>query len=426
MVYIINAFAEIQSLISNDSQTVTPAGELSPRAKAYTRDLRTYSDPGLYPGTTVHVFNCKQNGINIAVPVSGVNRALDIAHQISENYTGSSTGRTFLENTFPDMTGISVESDVPVSGKTLIEKIECNFEIGGVTFLLKLYMSSPYFEENYDEYEIRVVPPIIPVSSLRDSYNNVLSLLNTVSSADKASMEEDALDGVPASHRRIYTLRWQDTDNNTILTDWVILGWGVESMRTDVILEAIRQYLTLNSGSSIESWKDYLPDIQVEDNFTFIPLWDQEARVAGNGIDAHYRPVINIGNIGAIGNENYATRSQTEWSEQGELMVLLRKSIPMLVIAGLGNSNQERQFGTMYSDYTLFNINDPVAGYISPSTISVIQSLEILTALAENFTGATVLPGNVTKNIINNKTFLETAVDGMLLKVLVRSDFVRP
>lgn len=100
MVYIINAFAEINDLISNNSRTVSPAGELSPRAKAYTRDLRVYTDPGLYPGTTINVFSCKQNNAEVAVPVAGVDRALNIAHQISENYGGSSTGRNFLETTF--------------------------------------------------------------------------------------------------------------------------------------------------------------------------------------------------------------------------------------------------------------------------------------------------------------------------------------
>ncbi|UKZ10987.1 virion structural protein [Vibrio phage C-ZP2022] len=426
MVYIIDAFAEIQSLISNDNKVTTPAGELSPRAKAYTRDLRTYSDPGVFPGTTIHVFSCKQNETDVAVPLAGVSKAMDIAHQISLNYTGGSTGRTFLEDTFNDLYSVAVGSDVPVSGKTLIDHIEVNFDVGGNTFLLRLYMASAYFEANYKEYEIAVVPPIFPVTQLQDTFTNVVALLNNVDPTDIAALESDTIGKTPASHRTVYRLRWKDADNNQINTFWTIIGWGAESMRTDVILQAIRDYLTLNSGSSIDTWRNYLPDIQVEDNFTFVPLWDQEAVSAGNGIDAYYRPILNMGEAIKIGAENFQTRNATEWAEQGEMMTIFKKSLPMVVIGGLGNSNEERLFSTMYNDYTMFMVNEPVSGHVSNTTKTAIQTLETLAMLAESYSGVTVLPGNITRNVINNKTFLETAVDGMLFKMLVKADYVRP
>lgn len=426
MIYIINAFAEFQDLISNTSQTTTPGGELSPLARAYTRDLRTYTDAAVYPGTYLQVFSCTANNVEVAPPVAGITKALEVAHRIASDYQGGSTGRDFLETEFPDIYSVTVEADVPVAPKTLMEKVEYNYDSGGDTYLVKLYMSTSYFEENYDLFEIAVVPPIYPITELQDSYNNVLAKLDAVDPTDISALETDTINGTPASHRRVYKLRWRDADDNTINTLWTILGWGVESMRTDNILEAIQKYLTTQSGQSIETWKNYLPDIQVEDNFTFIPLWDQVAVSAGPGIDVYYRPVMRVGEIPTIGAENFSTRSQAEWEEAGEVLTLLKKSLPMLVIGGLGNSGEERLFSTMYPDYTIFNTNDGVAGHVGAITVTAIQALETLAMLAESYSGTTVLPGNITRNVINNKTFLETAVDGMLFKMLVRSDYVRP
>lgn len=426
MIYIINAFAEFQDLISNTSQTTTPGGELSPLARAYTRDLRTYSDAGVYPGTYLQVFSCKANNVEVAPPVAGITKALEISHRIAADYQGGATGRDFLESEFPDIYSVKVEADVPIAPKNLMEMFECNFDSGGDTYLLKVYMSSKYFEENYELFEIAVVPPIYPVTELQDSYNNVRAKLDAVDPTDISALETETINGTPISHRRIYKLRWKDGNDNTINTLWTVLGWGIESMRTDNILEAIQRYLLDQSGQTIETWKNYLPDIQVEDNFTFVPLWDQVAVSAGPGIDVYYRPIVRFGEMPAIGAENFQTRSQSEWEEAGEITTLLKKSLPMLVIGGLGNSGQERLFSTMYPDYTIFNTNDAVGGHIGAITVTAIQTLETLAMIAENYSGTTVLPGNITRNVINNKTFLETAVDGMLFKMLVRADYVRP
>lgn len=421
-VIIIDAFAEIPSLIDNDEGVVSAGGELSPLAKAYSTDVKTYTDDVNYPGVSLKVFSSKSDGNDIAIPSAGYTKALEVSHTILNNYTGGG-GRAFIETNFPDFTNVSTDADVVTGGTSLISRLECNFTVGSDVVLLRLFMASEFFETNYEEYTIKIIPPLSPVTGLLDNYNVVDTKIKQTTAAEIAAIENETRDNKPNSHRTVYTLRWKDINDNELKTDWIVLGYGVASMRTDNILEAIREYLVANSSSPISTWKTYLPDIEVEDNFTFIPVWSNIAVSAGGSVDAYYNPIIATGKIGDIGFANFATRSKTEYETQAEIVTMRYKSLAMITIGGLGNTDQERLFSTMYPKYTIFRTGDAVGGEIPQTVLDVITALETLAALCEVYDGTQILPGSVIPLDIDGKTFLETAVDGMLLKMLTKLTF---
>lgn len=426
MAYKVKLFVEIADLISNTNDVIAVAGEMGPNSKAFTPDLKVYSDHATHPGYTANVLSSKQNDADVACPQEVIDRSLDMVKNLYNSYTGGDAVG-FLGTIYSDLLDVSVEADVSTGGKTLVEQVKATMQVNSEAAVMEIYIADAFLTLNYDEAIVKVVPPLNPVTQLIDTFDNVSARITSRSTVEKFELEETIRASQPNSHRRSYTLRWVDPTNtaNVVNTEWTILGYGPKSMQTDFILEAVREYLLANSSLTIDQWKEYLPDLTVEDNFTFIPFWDNVALSAGPGIDSYYRPIIKMQTAAAVGNANFTRRTVEEFTELGEIVSTIFRNLQMIAVPGLGNSDNELSFANIFDDYTLIPSTNADYLNISSLTRNALEGLERLVILCEAWTAITVLPGDITVENIDGRNFLVTSVDGILYKVLVSSDFSR-
>jgi hypothetical protein len=220
-------------------------------------------------------------------------------------------------------------------------------------------------------------------------------------------------------------LRWNDPADLTkqFITYWTILGHGPNSNRLDNILGAIRNYLATETNFTVDQWKAYLPDILTTENFTLIPLWDNVSLTAGPGLDSVYNPTVNQAEVVDRVKKFLPNRTATELSTQGQTFNHIWRGIPIFAIAGTSNPLERSTWKLSYPDYVVLNFNDQNLDRVSVRTRATIEAIERLCAIGLEYAGTGVLPTGYSPAIIDGRTYLETTVSGMVLRVLTYKSF---
>ncbi|AXH70748.1 virion structural protein [Vibrio phage BONAISHI] len=422
----VKAFIEITDLVDNAQGAVAGIGELSDYSRTFSTDKRDYSLDA-YPGIDLIVFNATQNSVRTLISNAVKTKILEVANNIITNLTDSQTGTEFINGVHPELTNVSTSAVVEFNSKFYLQSLKFTYNDVGEDTEVELWFSDSTFRTEYPDREIRISPPLGTVNSLYDTYVNAKNALDVVTMPVALAQKESIRDNTSPTEERLYELRWVDPADpaNTIVTYWTALCYGPTATISENILEAIRTYLTDNTAYTVEQWRTYFPEILTLENFVIVPLWDNTAKEVSPNVTPIYSQTTKLRDIETNMLKVLPDRTSAEIFDNGETTVHVWNNILMFTIAGSGNPSARNAFSKVYPDFTIMSFNDQNVNQISQATMNVIQGIETLLAIAEDYTpGSVTLPAEVTEYEANTRIYLEKTIDGMVIRLLTKSSYL--
>lgn len=303
--YLFKGFVAIDTLISNVPNVTAPIGEISTYSMTFSRDKLVYNN-AVNRALTIYSFNSNSSITgNLPVPTVIQNKGFEILNwiynrQINRNVVETKDDfLTALINQFlPTCDNLSIGDLVlAVDGHQFPEYITWkNRDYTTENNLNKVWFSDSAFRQQYDSYEIVVVPPIDVVEAFYQSSSQVATLINSRSYSRTLEKIQIARNNSPETILAAMSYDYVDPLNaNTIIpTNWSVLIYGPAGNNTDVLKQSIRDYILSNSIHTAEEWKIRLPDIFKRTEFVLFPRWFNYAIPNLNLQSGIYSPIINL------------------------------------------------------------------------------------------------------------------------------------
>lgn len=424
MSHIIKGFLTINTMLDGEMNNVAPLGELSPYARTFST-VKTTIAKRTYESVSIEIFSCKEDGIIKNLPIGTEEYLLSRMEDVVDNFVSSLDFADQFTSRYPSDSLTAMGNGVSHDGKTLPSFMEWRTIVDGEPTIFKIWLSDPAFREEYDEFEIRVIPPVPNPNDLSASQSVLMTILAEYDYESRLNAIELARNNDPATKTITIRLTWVDPTNDfsTNLV-WTLVVYGNKGLLRDNQLEAVRNYLLRETGKTATQWLPNLPDLVIHTVLTIIPLWDKVALRSSGSVDYVLSPVISSAEIAQKAKVRYGSAGPTSL-ELSRLVyaVAAYKSIGFLAIPE-PNGGQESKFTDLYPDYAIIAINDINLNRLAEKTRSAIMAIEKGIRLAEVDTAGATLPLDHNRITENGITYISYVTNGVTHRVVTKQTYL--
>lgn len=433
--YELKAFAHIGALVDNNRTVVAPIGELSPTAFTYAREKEYYST-ATAPGQGLVVFSSKRDTVPekansvLATQLIEVSKwAYGQAQAGSFNITTESFRTRFIAEYSTVFSLYATGTMIKAADNVYMPSYIELRDVANDDLRYRIWYSSEAFEQQFDEYEIKVVPPIDHLDAFFESAINVAEALAGRTQDVTIEMMQAAREGYPETYLRSEMFEWYDQSNPNPTARkpvyWNVVIYGIAGNNIDAIKEALRAFVLANSTHTKDEWATIFPEIFTATEFIIVPMWGQESvpnKVISTGL---YSSITNM-KLGMVQlkrlvrGEGYTNA----WMDlHGELFGVSHKALQAAVIGGPKNRDGIVELFQRYPDY--INV-DPVGndfGRMNPETRRFVLALEALLKSAEVMTPDSSVPPKFSRTVRDGVMYLVQTVDKFQFLVVSRYSY---
>jgi hypothetical protein len=405
--YELKAFALIGALVDNTRAKVAPVGELSSRGFTYSRE-KEYFNNAAAPGHNLVVFSSKTDGTVAQTDAALANQLLLVVKWIYEQAAAGA----FLSTTDSFRTAFIAQWNATYSLYTTGAMVQAGTNVWCPGYIeirpqtddtrhYKLWFADEAFTQQYDEYEILVVPPIEDIEIFFEGSDSINDALAARTPDVLMQAIEAAKDGDPESFLQSEPFDWVDPNNIVAnkTTYWSVVIYGIAGRNIDAIKEAIRDYILANSEHSKDEWEVIFPEIFTATEFIIVPMWGQysvpnkvEQTGLGSSITKFRTGEAQL--LRLVRGEGYTQ----EWLEEhGEVMATTHKQYNAVVIGGPKNRDGIVELYQRYPDYMAIRSTDTDVMRMDPETRRFILALEAMMIIAEGMTPDSTVPVQYTR-----------------------------
>jgi hypothetical protein len=306
--YALKGFISNTPFSDNTPGAKAKLGELSKHSRTFSRESGEYSDQDIAPNLTLTTFISKNGDVSVEMPALITKQTLEVANFIYAQTLGGQLDilpAVMLENLLTDFVGKASEFEcgnmVSNGVYTLPEWVswKCLNDPAHPDNFLKVWFVDNSFQQQYDEYEIYVIPPLAVLNNFFKPGSEVEAMIDNLTSSDTMERIQAAKAGYPETVVRTNTYNYIDPLNSAhvVPTDWSVLIYGAAGDNVDAIKDALMAYILANSTHTRNEWTKIFPDIFKRTEFILLPLWDQYAipnRELATGI---YSPQIQLATV---------------------------------------------------------------------------------------------------------------------------------
>ena len=395
-------FAHFGGLVNNTPDEVATIGEISSLSITFNKDKQLYSLTN-YPGLTVIGFKSCDDGNEIQISEQD---QLDILKVCDWTYKETIAGR------IKEPLDSYRQSFIQKFGKefALIDSgrhLEFNNKYGPeyVTFApigksqkeqWKIWFADESFFNQYDIYEIAVVPPIRNIDDFFNSYQKVYDLVQPVNTVDIENRANKEIGKYPPTTRRVDMFDWVDrTDKKrTIPTSWTTIHWGDAGNNIDAVKEAIRDYILKNSKYPRDDWAEIFPEIFTSTEFIILPAYHKIAvpdKTRETGVDS---PLLRDAELKKLAKAVVrGTGYTTAYIDKVmTYATTLHRSLGIGIVGGPENRDSIYYFDQRYPDYANIPTTHVDFGKMSEETREFVMLLSSMLMAAEELTKNTSVP----------------------------------
>lgn len=439
----LNAFVEIPALANNAIEKIGIFGELSVKARTYTKDIRNYVDKSAYPSIELTTFAIlDEKSVPIPTPPEDLtNTALSVSNFLYTQYSNNAIplppSKPTLVNAvaaeFSNLRNVRIgdilNSESP--GKRLIDYIRYDITIDSKLWRVTLWFSDAKFRLQYPLYDIVVIPPLGDIARLIDTPAMVIEALSSITVDYTINRIAAITNEHSATTVYTHTLRWHDPLGGSARADtkWTVVIYGSAGNDLDLIKDAIRRYLSDNSTS--DKWPVIFPDLYSENEFLLMPLWGMLATPTEGYDDGLYSSLINAHDIDLqaarlipasfMGVVNLDTLKQKYLG----VMATTYRGIMVMNMGNPNNVGSKIVFKDMYPDYMAVSTDRSDFARMSSITQEfVLKFLETL-EIARNYTLNSTLPSGYTKATKANREYIGFDYEGFTYYVLTRIGYLK-
>lgn len=442
--YALKGFIKYSNLINNDTAVVSLLGEMSPISMSYAKEKGYYTDI-LAPGVELVSMSglLTESSVTSKAPVPGdvAEFTIAVGKWIFDNCTNSSilglTSGQYLDyinaiNTYftasgyanydfanlliGDMVTLSVPSQ---TDKKMPEwmSFSITYDDAGTdkTSTVKIWFSDTAFRNQFDEYEIVVVPPITTLDDFFLPYTQVKNLIDAFTPPVMMQKIATAVDIYPPTLVKTNMYTWHDDQlpPNTINTPWTVVIYGIFGNNNDLIVQAIIDYILDNTSHTYEEWVEIFPDIFKTTEFTITPMWNRYAIPNMTLTAGVYSPMLNQGQD--IANVLPTVAAYGAPFVNLHLMsgLFTYKSLAFYVVGSPNNKDNLFDFDDVFEDYIAVDTNSLDFGKMSAKTQNWVTFILELLLIAETVTPSSNIPFTCTKIIRNGILYIASSYDNI-------------
>lgn len=433
--YVMKGFMTYDPLDNNAVNAIASFGELSTYAKTFSPDTQTYVavvDQSvalvLFTSATTNPNNPQSGGASSgnasfmtyqAPKIAYTNTALALGawlYSQSVATTLATNQVTLANNILAEFTGQMTNIQVGViiansNGQSMPEWVSYVQTDGTNANYVKLWFSDASFREQYDQYIIRVVPPLANLDDFFQASTTVIPEIGTISLTTLLGQAQQVSNSQPYTTILAPSYGYLNPNNpiatnpaNFTAVPWPVLIYGQAGDNVDSIKQALINYILANSTHTENQWSAIFPDIFNTTEFIITPMWDQYS-VPNLTLDAGvYSPIVNAASAVTIAQKTAIGPNYTA-SYIGSNMDVVNsayKSMSFLSIGSPTNRNAIVRLVQQWPDYMSVGTTNPDFNRMQPATQQWIMLLQLLFQTAETMTTYSDLPGGVTRLIRGN------------------------
>ncbi len=418
---VIKGFITIPSLINNLPGQISKLGELSDFSATYAREKADYQllDVADYRLTTFMAYDTVSK-LNIEVEDNQVRqifeviaKAITYANANIRPYDSEDFRNSILAQMFGKIRELELGEFIDNGSMALPGWISW-FNISTGAFI-RVWLSDDAFQDQYDEYEIVVIPPIVPVEDMFDSYGIVSNKISNIKLSDFNLKVENARNGDPESYIRFLSFNFYNVNNKAqfISTPWCILVYGKAGDNIDTIKDNIIAYLLSHSTRSRNDWEIILPEIFKRTEFILIPRWDKMSIPNLTEMSGLYSSIVEPLECIAFAKSVATTYDPSFIENNCYIMPFDYKGLSIVVINGNNNIESKARFNGIFYDYIPVPSTSLDFNRMTQNTRDWILLIEQMLIEAEKAKPYSSYSRNLRKIIRNDVTYVTGVYDNI-------------
>lgn len=306
--YAMKGFISSVPFNNNTPGVSAKLGELTKHSLTFSRESGQYINPTRAPNLTLTTFVSKEEQTAIEMPALLQEQTLDVAQFTYAQTVGGQTEiipAVYLENLLTAFVGkaTNFECGLMISDgvHTLPEWVSWTSvaDPAHPNAYVKIWFVDQSFQQQYDEFEIVVVPPFDVLNNFFRPGSEVDAALGALSVEEAQDRIQTAMGAYPATVVRTNTFSYVDplNANHTVPSNWSVIIYGASGDNVDSIKDALMAYILANSDHTRAEWTVIFPDIFKRTEFILVPLWDQYAIPNRELMTGIYSPQVQVATI---------------------------------------------------------------------------------------------------------------------------------
>jgi hypothetical protein len=428
--YKFRGFVTIRPLWSNTPNVVSPIGELSAYGSTFAKDTQLYAKAA--SDVAVVGFTSSAAGVYLAAPDLIQTQVIEIAEWVD----GRQKALTLTENAkdfklafeiqFPTAAGMVEIGEMVTASSGRLYPSYVAWK--SLTYLQDnsciLYFSDEVFRQDYDDYEVVVIPPLAPIDTFFIGWAEACKLVEAVTWSDVIENIQVARKESPETILTSDAYNFVNVLNKTSLksTSWTFLIYGPRGNDPDAIKAALIAFITKNSTKSLDKWKEIFPDIFRTTEFLFLPEWDSMAIPNLSITLGVYSPVVKLG----AGLQKLKTLlpayPEAHLNAFACTMGYPYRSLAMSVVGSPENRDSKFLITDVFPDFIAVASTSLDFNRMATATKVFSEKLASMIYLAEKLTSASVVPSGYRKSQRSGVSYLASSIGSINYLVASRNN----
>lgn len=361
----IKGFMQAKQFLSNVVGEVATYGELSNHSISFAKE-KGYYGLDTYPGKTLVTFTSLKDDKKVYLQPAYVKNIFKVVQFVLDKCEANGiveTFRTVLLNQMAE--SLAADGDkfdlglmAPDATRWLPEWISWRIptQDGGNNSIV-IWLKDEAFQNQYDDYEITVVPPLPRLDDFFLPPTQVKQRLDAMT----YEMEMDAVQAAkvkdPETVIRGMIYPWHNPLDvrQTIDTRWTVLIYGAAGDNPDAIQDALIKHILENSTHPESEWTVMFPDIFKRTEFLFMPGWFKLAIEQREAIAGIYSPLVDTyADVNRV--RTWVTKNQPDYTAAHLNKATMTfthnyRTVSVIVVGGPKNRDDKFKMIDWWPDY---------------------------------------------------------------------------
>lgn len=422
----IKGFVSYASMTNNAPNSVSVLGELSDISQTYSLDKLIYSKAhdSNTDVATLTVMHSKDStsGAYFELNYGQSEEIFKVVHFVKtylQAYPSASFAQIAenLNNEYSGELSTMLFGPIAIRGTIRLPQWISWISLRNTNNYIRVWLSDAAFRTQYDEFTIKVIPPIDTVSQFFTGYSNVTSLVTAQNQDILYEKIANIRQDKPETILRVFNFNYVNplNVNQTVSVKWPVLIYGAAGDVLDSIKDAIEEYLlTTAAGTTTTQWQSIFPDLFKRTEFVILPRWDLISVPNFSTNSSLYRNSMHVQELLAYA-KNFLTPtfSSAHIDTKLETLAVDYKSMSLLSAPGLNNLSNKSKLTQLFPDYLAVNTSITDFSRMSQSTQQWVIKLNAALFVANDPSAITILPSGIRHQRKYNKNFVSFMYDNV-------------